>query len=123
MLHATQASVYLDSHLSYQRACLHAIDYLTKFGYSAIQAYMILGAAPIDPAGTLLLPSRRRACRPDAGRRIRVKARRLPIVPTPDGLDRGGRSYLTRLTHDHEGWPGHAVERVARRSATSVPAA
>ena len=25
---------YLDSHLSYQRACLHAIDYLEKFGYS-----------------------------------------------------------------------------------------
>jgi formamidase len=39
---------YLDSHLSYQRACLHAIDYLTKFGYSAIQAYMILGSAPIE---------------------------------------------------------------------------
>ena len=39
---------YLDSHLSYQRACLHAIDYLTKFGYSAMQAYMILGAAPIE---------------------------------------------------------------------------
>jgi len=39
---------YLDSHLSYQRACLHAIDYLTKFGYSAEQAYMILGAAPIE---------------------------------------------------------------------------
>ena len=37
-----------DSHLSYQRACLHAIDYLTKFGYSPIQAYMILGAAPIE---------------------------------------------------------------------------
>ena len=29
-------------------ACLHAIDYLTKFGYSDIQAYMILGAAPIE---------------------------------------------------------------------------
>jgi len=39
---------YLDSHLSYQRACLHAIDYLTKFGYSPEQAYMILGAAPIE---------------------------------------------------------------------------
>ena len=39
---------YLDSHLSYQRACLHAIDYLTKFGYSGIQAYMILGSAPIE---------------------------------------------------------------------------
>ncbi|MGQ0576191.1 MAG: formamidase [Pseudonocardia sp.] len=39
---------YLDSHLSYQRACLHAIDYLKMFGYSDIQAYMILGAAPIE---------------------------------------------------------------------------
>jgi len=39
---------YLDSHLSYQRACLHAIDYLTRFGYSDIQGYMILGAAPIE---------------------------------------------------------------------------
>jgi len=39
---------YLDSHLSYQRACLHAIDYLTKFGWSPVQAYMILGAAPIE---------------------------------------------------------------------------
>lgn len=39
---------YLDSHLSYQRACLHAIDYLAKFGYSPEQAYLLLGAAPIE---------------------------------------------------------------------------
>ena len=39
---------YLDSHLSYQRACLHAVDDLEKFGYSRIQAYMILGSAPIE---------------------------------------------------------------------------
>lgn len=39
---------YLDSHLSYQRACLHAIDYLTSFGYTPEQGYMILGAAPIE---------------------------------------------------------------------------
>src|SRR5262249_22145445 len=39
---------YLDSHLSYQRACLHAINYLTKFGYSPEQAYLLLGAGPID---------------------------------------------------------------------------
>ncbi|GEL16526.1 formamidase [Pseudonocardia asaccharolytica] len=39
---------YLDSHLSYQRACLHAINYLTKFGYTPEQGYMILGAAPIE---------------------------------------------------------------------------
>ena len=39
---------YLDSHLAYQRACLHAIDYLTKFGYSPEQAFLLLGAAPIE---------------------------------------------------------------------------
>ena len=36
---------YLDSHLSYQRAILHAIDYLATFGYSPEQAYLLLGAA------------------------------------------------------------------------------
>jgi formamidase len=39
---------YLDSQLSYARACHHAIDYLMKFGYTDIQAYMILGSAPIE---------------------------------------------------------------------------
>jgi formamidase len=39
---------YLDSQLSFQRACLHAIDYLTRFGYTPEQAYLILGAAPIE---------------------------------------------------------------------------
>ncbi|EGD56827.1 formamidase [Gordonia neofelifaecis] len=39
---------YLDSHLAYQRACLHAIDYLTKFGYSPEQAFLLLGAAPVE---------------------------------------------------------------------------
>jgi len=39
---------YLDSHLAYQRACLHAIDYLTTFGWTPEQAYMILGAAPVE---------------------------------------------------------------------------
>lgn len=39
---------YLDSHLSYQRAILHAIEYLSKFGYSKEQAYLLLGAAPVE---------------------------------------------------------------------------
>ena len=39
---------YLDSDLAYQRACLHAIDYLTKFGYAPEQAYLLLGSAPIE---------------------------------------------------------------------------
>ena len=29
-------------------ACHHAIDYLMKFGYTDIQAYMILGSAPVE---------------------------------------------------------------------------
>jgi formamidase len=39
---------YLDSQLAYARACNHAIDYLMKFGYTDIQAYMILGSAPVE---------------------------------------------------------------------------
>jgi len=39
---------FLDSQLAYRRACLNAIEYLTKFGYSAEQAYLLLGAAPIE---------------------------------------------------------------------------
>ncbi|MBB4661800.1 formamidase [Conexibacter arvalis] len=39
---------HLDSQLAYRRACLNAIAYLTKFGYAPEQAYLILGAAPIE---------------------------------------------------------------------------
>lgn len=39
---------YLDSQLAYQRAILHAIDYLTTFGWSREQAFLLLGAAPIE---------------------------------------------------------------------------
>lgn len=37
---------YLDVHIAYRQACLNAIEYLTKFGYSRAQAYAILGTAP-----------------------------------------------------------------------------
>ncbi|MDR1189268.1 MAG: acetamidase/formamidase family protein [Bifidobacteriaceae bacterium] len=39
---------YLDSDLAFKRACLHAIDYLTKFGYSPEQAYLLIGSAPVE---------------------------------------------------------------------------
>ncbi|MFF0835077.1 MULTISPECIES: formamidase [unclassified Streptomyces] len=39
---------YLDPHVAYRRACLNAIEYLTKFGYSPEQAYLLLGAAPVE---------------------------------------------------------------------------
>ncbi|MDV3239665.1 MAG: acetamidase/formamidase family protein [Gammaproteobacteria bacterium] len=39
---------YLDAHVAYRRACLNAIEYLKKFGYSGEQAYAILGTAPVQ---------------------------------------------------------------------------
>jgi formamidase len=39
---------YLDAHIAYRRACLNAIEYLTKFGYTDAQAYVILGTAPVE---------------------------------------------------------------------------
>ncbi|MEZ5077508.1 MAG: acetamidase/formamidase family protein [Solirubrobacterales bacterium] len=59
---------HLDTHIAYRRACLNAIDYLSRFGYTREQAYVILGTAPIEgrisavggtPAGccTLYVPT------------------------------------------------------------------
>ncbi len=39
---------YLDVQMAYRQACLNAIEYLTKFGYSRAQAYTILGTAPVQ---------------------------------------------------------------------------
>jgi formamidase len=39
---------YLDVHIAYRQACLNAIEYLAKFGYSRSQAYAILGTAPVQ---------------------------------------------------------------------------
>ncbi|WP_115686089.1 formamidase [Corynebacterium senegalense] len=39
---------HLDATLAYQNAVMHAIDYLTTFGYTKEQAFLLLGAAPIE---------------------------------------------------------------------------
>ena len=39
---------YLDVHVAYRQACLNAISYLKKFGYSGEQAYAILSTAPVE---------------------------------------------------------------------------
>ena len=39
---------YLDATIAYRRACLNAVEYLKKFGYSGEQAYLLLGSAPIE---------------------------------------------------------------------------
>jgi formamidase len=39
---------YLDAHVAYRNACLNAIEYLKLYGYTGEQAYIILGAAPVE---------------------------------------------------------------------------
>ena len=89
----TGENYYLDATVAYRRACLNAIEYLKKFGYSGEQAYLLLGSAPIEgrdrPAWwtsrtraarctcrrrsstSTCGPTRTARCRPTAGRRRR----------------------------------------------------
>ncbi len=39
---------YLDVTLAYKQACMNAVNYLKKFGYSGEQAYTILSCAPVE---------------------------------------------------------------------------
>ena len=46
--HEENRNHYLDATVAYRRACLNAVEYLKKFGYSGEQAYLLLGSAPIE---------------------------------------------------------------------------
>ena len=46
--HDTDTQLYNDATVAYRNACLNAVAYLEKFGYSGPQAYLLLGAAPIE---------------------------------------------------------------------------
>jgi formamidase len=46
--HTTDTNLYIDATLAYRNACLNAVEYLKTFGYSGEQAYLLLGAAPIE---------------------------------------------------------------------------
>lgn len=50
---------YLDLTVAYRQACLNAIEYLKKFGYTDEQAYIIIGTAPIEGrvSGVVDLPN------------------------------------------------------------------
>ena len=58
---------YLDVNVAYRQACLNAIEYLKKFGYSGAQAYSILGTAPCRAtsaaSSTCPTPAPRCGCR------------------------------------------------------------
>jgi formamidase len=39
---------FMDVHIAYRRACLNAIAYLKKFGFTGEQAYLLLSCAPVE---------------------------------------------------------------------------
>ena len=39
---------YLDATVAFRRAAMNAIEYLQRFGFTGEQAYLLLGAAPIE---------------------------------------------------------------------------
>jgi formamidase len=50
---------YKNANVGMRRACLDAIDYMTNFGYTEEQAYIILSTAPVESriAGIVDLPN------------------------------------------------------------------
>src|SRR3954464_12312143 len=72
---------YLDVHVAYRQACLNAIAYLKKFGFSGAQAYAILGTAPVEGriSGIVDIPN---AC---ATLAIPTEIFNFPILPTAAG--------------------------------------
>jgi formamidase len=46
--HRDDTNYYLDATLAYRNACLNAIQYLEKWGFTGEQAYLILGTSPIE---------------------------------------------------------------------------
>jgi formamidase len=72
---------YLDATVAYRRACLNAVEYLKKFGYSGEQAYLLLGAAPIEGrvSGIVDIPN---AC---CSLYLPTEIFDFDIKPNPDG--------------------------------------
>lgn len=72
---------YLDPHVAYRRACLNAIEYMKKFGYTGEQAYAILGTAPVEGriSGIVDIPN---AC---ATLWLPTEIFNFDIKPTADG--------------------------------------
>jgi formamidase len=82
---------YLDVHVAYRQACLNAIEYMKKFGFTGAQAYAILGTAPVEGriSGIVDIPN---ACAtlalPTEIFDFDIKpSATTPTRPTPSGVD------------------------------------
>ena len=91
-----------------QRACHHAIDYLMKFGYTDIQAYMILGSAPIEGrfSGVVDIPN---SCATVYIPRSDLRLRRRPVDrQAAPGEARHAGAQVRKLTA-HRWYPVYAL--------------
>lgn len=46
--HRDDTNLYMDATQAYRNACLNAIAYMEKWGYTGEQGYLILGTSPIQ---------------------------------------------------------------------------
>ena len=110
---------YLDVHIAYRQACLNAIEYLTKFGYSPAQAYADprhgAGARATSPAWSIFpMPAPRFGCRPTSS-------------PSTSCRRRKGRSNTSRAASTSRCRPTSRQRRTAMsppgdaRGAAEVP--
>jgi formamidase len=69
---------FMDVHIAYRQACLNAIAYLKKFGFTGEQAYLLLSCAPVEGrvSGIVDIPN---ACCTVA---IPTEIFDMPILPT-----------------------------------------
>ena len=79
--HDTNTNYYMDATVAYRRACLNAIEYLKKFGYSGEQAYLLLSCCPCEGriSGIVDIPN---ACCTLAMARNAPRAARERALPT-----------------------------------------
>lgn len=85
---------YIDASLSYRQACLNAIDYLTQFGYTGEQAYMLLSTAPVEGRISGIVDI------PNAVATVYVPTEMFDsdISPTADGPQTGDRGQVARAS-------------------------
>ena len=90
--HDNDRNYYLDATVAYRRACLNAVEYLKKFGYSGEQAYLLLGSAPIEGrvSGVVDIPN---AC---CSLYLPTAIFDFDIKPTKDGPQSGDRGSAAK---------------------------
>jgi formamidase len=86
--HRDNTNAYMDATLAYRNACLNAIEYLGKWGYSGEQSYLIIGTAPVEGriSGVVDIPN---AC---CSLYLPTEIFDFDVRPGPDGpvsMDRG----------------------------------